>query len=52
MRLKRALGPERGEVVSLVGAGGKTTTMFRLSDELASDGWKVISTTTTIRARR
>ena len=48
MRLKRALGMERGEVVSLVGAGGKTTTMFRLADELASDGWKVITTTTTM----
>jgi len=48
MRLKRALGIERGEVVSLVGAGGKTTTMFRLADELASDGWKVITTTTTM----
>jgi molybdenum cofactor cytidylyltransferase len=34
--------------VSLVGAGGKTTTMFRLADELASDGWKVITTTTTM----
>jgi len=48
MRLKRALGIERAEVVSLVGAGGKTTTMFRLADELASDGWKVITTTTTM----
>jgi molybdenum cofactor cytidylyltransferase len=48
MRLKRALGIERGEVMSLVGAGGKTTTMFRLADELASDGWKVITTTTTM----
>lgn len=39
---------ERGEVVSLVGAGGKTTTMFRLAEELASHGWKVIATTTTM----
>jgi molybdenum cofactor cytidylyltransferase len=34
--------------VSLVGAGGKTTTMFRLADELVSDGWKVLTTTTTM----
>jgi molybdenum cofactor cytidylyltransferase len=48
VRLKRALGVERGEVVSLVGAGGKTTTMFRLADELVLDGWKVLTTTTTM----
>jgi molybdenum cofactor cytidylyltransferase len=48
MRLKRALGIERGDVVSLVGAGGKTTTMFRQADELVSDGWKVLTTTTTM----
>ena len=48
MRLKRALRVERGEIVSLVGAGGKTTTMFRLADELVTDGWKVLTTTTTM----
>ena len=48
MRLSRAFQLNRKDVVSLVGAGGKTTTMFRLADELASQGWKVITTTTTM----
>jgi molybdenum cofactor cytidylyltransferase len=48
VRLKHTLGVERGEIISLVGAGGKTTTMFRLADELVSCGWKVLTTTTTM----
>lgn len=39
------LGPK--EVIALVGAGGKTTLMFRLADELAAAGRRVITTTTT-----
>lgn len=35
------------EVVSLVGAGGKTTLMFRLAKELLLTGKKVVTTTTT-----
>jgi probable selenium-dependent hydroxylase accessory protein YqeC len=35
------------EVISLVGAGGKTTLMFRLAKELIQDGKRVITTTTT-----
>jgi probable selenium-dependent hydroxylase accessory protein YqeC len=35
------------EVISLVGAGGKTTLMFRLARELLLDGKKVATTTTT-----
>ena len=35
------------EVISLVGAGGKTTLMFRLAKELVLDGKKVVTTTTT-----
>jgi probable selenium-dependent hydroxylase accessory protein YqeC len=35
------------EVISLVGAGGKTTLMFRLARELLLDGKKVVTTTTT-----
>ncbi len=35
-------------MVSLVGAGGKTAAMFRLAGELTSNGWKVITTTTTM----
>ena len=35
------------EVISLVGAGGKTTLMFRLAKELVLTGEKVVTTTTT-----
>jgi probable selenium-dependent hydroxylase accessory protein YqeC len=35
------------ELISLVGAGGKTSTMFRLSQELRALGKKVLVTTTT-----
>jgi probable selenium-dependent hydroxylase accessory protein YqeC len=34
-------------IIALVGAGGKTTTMFRLAAELAARGERVITTTTT-----
>ena len=47
MLLRDALGVTRGEMVSLIGAGGKTTTMFRLAKELRDQGWKVLVTTTT-----
>ena len=36
-----------GGVVSLVGAGGKTTLMFQLARELSVDGHSVLTTTTT-----
>lgn len=39
------LGPK--EVIALVGAGGKTTLMFRLADELAAAGRRVVTTMTT-----
>src|SRR4030042_6313460 len=35
------------EVISLVGAGGKTTLMFRLAKELLLAGKRVVTTTTT-----
>jgi probable selenium-dependent hydroxylase accessory protein YqeC len=35
------------EVISLVGAGGKTTLMYRLAKELVLAGGKVVTTTTT-----
>lgn len=38
---------KRGDVVSFVGGGGKTTSMFRLAAELCSAGMSVVSTTTT-----
>ena len=39
--------PLRGGIVSIVGAGGKTTLMFRLAHELAKAGQSVLTTTTT-----
>jgi len=47
MKLKEALNIKPGEVISLVGGGGKTTLMFALARELASSGQAVITTTTT-----
>jgi probable selenium-dependent hydroxylase accessory protein YqeC len=45
--IAEALGlPERG-LLSLVGAGGKTTVMFRLAAELSARGLRVACTTTT-----
>lgn len=35
------------KVISLVGGGGKTTTMYQLADELAEQGLRVIVTTST-----
>jgi len=46
MQLTAALGLVPGEIVALVGAGGKTTAMARLARELGSFG-PVVSTTTT-----
>jgi molybdenum cofactor cytidylyltransferase len=43
----QALRVKRGDVVSFVGGGGKTTSMFRLAGELAGMGWRVVTTTTT-----
>lgn len=47
MRLTDALGVQRGDVVSFVGGGGKTTALLRLGYELVQDGWRVLATTTT-----
>jgi probable selenium-dependent hydroxylase accessory protein YqeC len=44
---RERLLPPGGGVVSLVGAGGKTTLMFRLAREIAEAGEKVLTTTTT-----
>ena len=45
--LTEALGIKAKEAISLVGAGGKTTLMFRLAKELVHNGKKVVTTTTT-----
>lgn len=41
------INPEERELISLVGAGGKTTTMFALAKELKAIGKNVLVTTTT-----
>jgi probable selenium-dependent hydroxylase accessory protein YqeC len=46
-RLIDALGIKQRDIVTLVGAGGKTTIMFALAKELVEQGKRVISTTTT-----
>ena len=45
--LSEALELKAREMISLTGAGGKTTLMFRLARELFIEGKKVITTTTT-----
>lgn len=45
--LTESLGLARREVISLTGAGGKTTLMFRLAKELSLTGKKIVTTTTT-----
>lgn len=45
--LTQLLDIQAGGLVSLVGAGGKTTTMYRICGELAEAGHSVVSTTTT-----
>ena len=47
MRLHQALNVKHGDVISFVGAGGKTTAALRLMEELAGIGRRVVFTTTT-----
>ncbi|HSW38357.1 MAG TPA: hypothetical protein VLL97_02555, partial [Acidobacteriota bacterium] len=47
MLISQALEVARGDVVSFVGGGGKTTSMFRLAAELSRAGLRVVATTTT-----
>jgi molybdenum cofactor cytidylyltransferase len=47
MLLSYALRIHSGDVVTFTGAGGKTTLMFRLAEELRAAGLTVITTTTT-----
>jgi molybdenum cofactor cytidylyltransferase len=50
--LSGALSLGRRELVSLVGAGGKTSALRRLAEELAAAGARVIATTTTAMLMR
>jgi molybdenum cofactor cytidylyltransferase len=45
--IRDALRVQSGDVVTLVGGGGKTAVMFRLADELKADGLTVVTTMTT-----
>ena len=47
MTLKNALGLRDQKMLALIGAGGKTTTLFRLAHELFAERKKVLVTTTT-----
>lgn len=47
MKLYQALGVTRGDVVALIGAGGKSSVLFNLGHELVELGWRVTATTTT-----
>lgn len=47
MFLHEALDLKQTKVISFIGGGGKTTAMFRLASELATQGARVIVTTTT-----
>src|SRR3972149_2776710 len=47
MDLVGALQAQKSRVITFVGAGGKTTSMFRLARELAEAGRTVVVTTTT-----
>src|SRR4030067_2612685 len=49
--LVRALGLEQARLISLCGAGGKTTLMFCLAREFVEAGERVLVTTTTKIAR-
>ncbi len=45
--LRLALDPARPDVVSFVGGGGKTSSMFRAADEVVAAGHRAITATTT-----
>jgi probable selenium-dependent hydroxylase accessory protein YqeC len=51
MNLTKALDVRPREMVSRIGAGGKTTSLFRLAKELRETGGKILLTTTTKMAK-
>ncbi len=48
MRLSEALALGNGEIIAIVGGGGKTTVMYRLAREAAADGGRAVATGTTL----
>lgn len=48
MKFNKAFNIEKNQVVSIVGAGGKTSLMFKLAEELRGDNRVAITTTTKI----
>lgn len=47
MNLSNSIGLKHGDVISIVGAGGKTTLMFQLAKEIKNNNANVLATTTT-----
>lgn len=47
MRFREAFGIEKGDMIALIGAGGKTSLMVGIGYELAELGWRVLATSTT-----
>ncbi len=47
MRLQQAFQINPGDVVSIIGAGGKTSLLIGLGYELMEEGWRVLATATT-----
>lgn len=47
MRFREAFGIEKGDMVALIGAGGKTSLLVGIGYELAELGWRVLATSTT-----
>ena len=47
MQIHTSLRIQPHDIVAFAGAGGKTSAMFRLADELVAQGKRVIITTTT-----
>ncbi len=48
MKLKELLQIRKGDIISIVGAGGKTTLMFSLGEELREESKVLVTTTTKI----
>jgi len=46
VRFREAFGIEKGDVIALIGAGGKTSLMVGIGYELAELGWRVLATST------